>query len=72
MDIMNLVYWWSNNSSCDTFEHATSEANGMISTYEDTHPKLAEFLMNNLYDASVFLTFPKNSSFFPQSVRSII
>jgi len=44
---------------CDSFEEATSIANGMIATYEDTRPKLAKFLMDNLYDACTFLTFPK-------------
>jgi len=44
---------------CDSFEEATSMANGMIATYEDTRPKLAKFLMDNLYDACTFLTFPK-------------
>jgi transposase-like protein len=44
---------------CDSFEEATSVANGMIATYEDTKPRLAKFLMDNLYDACTFLTFPK-------------
>jgi transposase-like protein len=45
--------------SCDSFESATSIANGMIATYEDTHPRLAKFLMDNLYDSCTFMSFPK-------------
>jgi transposase-like protein len=45
--------------SCETFEQAISIANGMIATYEDNKPKLAKFLMDNLYDACMFMTFPK-------------
>lgn len=44
---------------CDSFEEATTVANGMIATYEDTRPRLAKFLMDNLYDSCTFLTFPK-------------
>lgn len=44
---------------CESFEEAISVANGMITTYEDTKPKLAKFLMDNLYDACMFLTFPR-------------
>jgi len=45
--------------ACDSFEEATTVANGMIATYEDTKPRLAKFLMDNLYDSCTFLTFPK-------------
>ena len=44
---------------CESFEEATSVSNGMIATYEDTKPRLAKFLIDNLYDACMFLTFPK-------------
>jgi len=43
----------------DSFIEATSLANGMIASYEDTKPKIAEFLMNNLYDSCTYMTFPK-------------
>jgi transposase-like protein len=42
-----------------SFEEATSMANGMIATYEDSKPRLAKFLMDNLYDSCTYLTFPK-------------
>lgn len=58
-DLEEVLAYLNDVLSCDTFEQATSEANGMIATYENTHPKLTEFLMNNLYDACMFLTFPK-------------
>ncbi len=44
---------------CDSFEEALSAANGMIATYEDSKPRLAKFLMDNLYDSCTYLTFPK-------------
>jgi transposase-like protein len=44
----------------DSFEEATSIANGMIATYEDNKPRLAKLLMDNLYDACTYLTFPKH------------
>jgi len=44
---------------CDSFEEAISAANGMIATYEDSKPRLAKFLMDNLYDSCTYLTFPK-------------
>ena len=31
----------------------------MIASYEDTKPKIAEFLMNNVYDSCTYMTFPK-------------
>jgi len=42
-----------------SFEEATSMANGMIAIYEDSKPRLAKFLMDNLYDSCTYLTFPK-------------
>lgn len=44
---------------CESFEEALSAANGMIATYEDSKPRLAKFLMENLYDSCTYLTFPK-------------
>ena len=44
---------------CESFEEALSAANGMIATYEDSKPRLAKFLMDNLYDSCTYLTFPK-------------
>ncbi|MCF6331099.1 MAG: IS256 family transposase [Sulfurimonas sp.] len=41
-----------------SFEEATVAANGMIATYEDSKPRLAKFLMDNLYDSCTYLTFP--------------
>jgi transposase-like protein len=38
---------------------ATGKAHGMIATYEDTHPRLAKYLMDNLGDVMSFLAFPK-------------
>jgi len=43
----------------DSFDEALSRANGMIATYEDSKPRLAKFLMDNLYDSCTYLTFPK-------------
>ena len=43
----------------DSFEEALSLANGMIASYEDSKPRLAKFLMDNLYDSCTYLTFPK-------------
>jgi putative transposase len=40
-------------------QDAMNIANGMIATYEDTIPKLAKFLEDNLGDAMTFLAFPK-------------
>ncbi len=34
-------------------------AHGMIATYEETYPKLARYLMDNLSDVMSFLAFPK-------------
>lgn len=45
---------------CDSFIEATALANGLIATYEDTKPKLAEFFANNLYDSCTYLSFPKS------------
>jgi len=42
----------------DSFEEALSLANGMIATYEDSKPRIAKFLMDNLYDSCTYLTFP--------------
>jgi transposase-like protein len=42
----------------DSFEEALSLANGMIATYEDSKPRVAKFLMDNLYDSCTYLTFP--------------
>ncbi len=42
----------------DSFEEALSRANGMIATYEDSKPRVAKFLMDNLYDSCTYLTFP--------------
>jgi transposase-like protein len=58
-DLEEVLDYINDVLSCDTFEQATSVANGMIATYEDTKPKLAKFLMDNLYDTCMFLTFPK-------------
>ncbi len=44
---------------CDSFEEALSAANGMIAAYEDSKPRLAKFLMDNLYDSCTYLTFPR-------------
>ncbi|QOP43749.1 IS256 family transposase [Sulfurimonas sediminis] len=41
-----------------SFEEAISAANSMIATYEDSKPRLAKFLMDNLYDSCTYLTFP--------------
>ena len=43
----------------DSFEEALPLANSLIATYEDKNLKLAEFFMNNLYDACTYLSFPK-------------
>ncbi|MEA2110893.1 MAG: IS256 family transposase [Campylobacterota bacterium] len=43
----------------DSFVEATALANGMIANYENSKPKIAEFLMNNIYDSCTYLTFPK-------------
>jgi transposase-like protein len=37
---------------------AVTKAHSMISVYEDTNPRLAKFLSDNLGDAMTFLTFP--------------
>ena len=42
----------------DSFEESLTLANGMIANYEDTKPRLAKFLMDNLYDSCTYLTFP--------------
>lgn len=41
-----------------SFEEALSAANSMIATYEDSKPRLAKFLMDNLYDSCTYLSFP--------------
>lgn len=43
----------------DSFEEALSLANSMIATYEDSKPRLAKLLMDNLYDSCTYLSFPK-------------
>lgn len=43
----------------DSFEEALSLANSMIASYEDSKPRLAKILMDNLYDSCTYLTFPK-------------
>jgi len=43
----------------DSFEEALSLANSMIGSYEDSKPRLAKILMDNLYDSCTYLTFPK-------------
>ncbi len=40
----------------NSFEEALPLANGLIATYEDKNPKLAEFLMDNLYDSCSYLS----------------
>ncbi|MEA3371937.1 MAG: IS256 family transposase [Campylobacterota bacterium] len=42
-----------------SFEEALSLANSMIVTYEDSKPRLAKLLMDNLYDSCTYLSFPK-------------
>jgi transposase-like protein len=37
---------------------AVTKAHGMMSVYEDTHPRLAKFLSDNLGDVMTFLAFP--------------
>jgi transposase-like protein len=37
---------------------AITKAHNMISVYEDTHPRVAKFLSDNLRDVMTFLTFP--------------
>jgi len=58
-DLEEVLAYLNDVLSCETFEQATSIANGMIATYEDTHPRLTDFLMDNLYEACIFMTFPK-------------
>jgi len=58
-DLEEVLAYFNEVLACDSFEEATSVANGMIATYEDTKPKLVKFLMDNLYDTCMFLTFPK-------------
>jgi transposase-like protein len=58
-DLEEVLIYLDEVLKSDSFEEATSVANGMIATYEDTKPRLAEFLMKNLYDSCIYLTFPK-------------
>ncbi|MBD3792484.1 MAG: transposase, partial [Campylobacterales bacterium] len=58
-DLEEVLEYLNDVLSCETFDQATSIANGMIATYEDTHPRLTQFLMDNLYEACMFMTFPK-------------
>lgn len=37
---------------------AVTKAHGMMSVYEESHPRLAKFLSDNLGDVMTFLTFP--------------
>ena len=60
---------WSELGFADTRKSSRSDgqkardamtiAHGMIATYEDSHPKLAKFLEDNLGDAMTYLAFPK-------------
>jgi len=43
----------------ESFVEASGKANGMIATYEETKPKLAKYLMDNLYDRLIYLDFLK-------------
>jgi len=43
----------------DSFEESLSLANSMIATYEDSKPRLAKLLMDNLYDSCTYLSFQK-------------
>jgi transposase-like protein len=43
-----------------TLQEAVDYANGMSAAYEDSHPRLIEFLTRNLMDTLTFLAFPKS------------
>jgi transposase-like protein len=58
-DLEEVLYELNKVIRADSFEEALSLANGMIATYEDSKPRLAKFLMDNLYDSCTYLTFPK-------------
>ena len=58
-DLEEVLDYLKDVLNCKSFEEATSMANGMIATYEDSKPRLAKFLMENLYDSCTYLTFPK-------------
>jgi transposase-like protein len=51
-DINEILY-------SESFKQALPLINSLIASYEDKNPKLAEFFMNNLYDACTYLSFPK-------------
>jgi transposase-like protein len=58
-DLEEVLYELNKVIKSDSFEEALSLANGMIATYEDSKPRLAKFLMDNLYDSCTYLSFPK-------------
>jgi transposase-like protein len=58
-DLEEVLYELNKVIRADSFEEALSLANGMIATYEDSKPRLAKFLMDNLYDSCTYLSFPK-------------
>ncbi len=57
-DLEEVLEYLKEVLTSQSFEEATSIANGMIATYEDSKPRLAKFLMDNLYDSCTYLTFP--------------
>ncbi len=57
-DLEEVLYELNKVIRADSFEEALSLANGMIATYEDSKPRLAKFLMDNLHDSCTYLTFP--------------
>jgi len=57
-DLEEVLEYLKEVLRCKSFEEATSAANRMIATYEDSKPRLAKFLMDNLYDSCTYLTFP--------------
>ena len=57
-DLEEVLAYLKEVLTSKSFEEATSIANGMIATYEDSKPRLAKFLMDNLYDSCTYLTFP--------------
>ena len=56
-DLEEVLAYLKEVLTSKSFEEATSIANGMIATYEDSKPRLAKFLMDNLYDSCTYLTF---------------
>jgi len=57
-DLEEVLAYLKEVLTSKSFEEATSIANGMIATYEDSKPRLAKFLMDNLYDSCTYLAFP--------------